>query len=470
MLGEVQQGVKYKPVQIEKTLLEDMQQNPLRNLLGAKITFNIDPQNLLQQQKDNIDHDIACVERWLSGIPHCSPKQQGKLCAGLGERINGSPYQPEILALLNQHATNNPQIAATRDAYAGKHSEHITGEFCQKLSAVLTEPTQETQVTPMQAKLAFIEQFNGAQSLENKSATQIRNEQAAIESLLKKDDLTPSNRVFLQQLSLAYEIKLNENNPKKMVELASQFAEQEVPFLRQMVQVAQNISQTNTMSEAQKQRILDAQDITDISARICDAMFPRTMEAVKMPKFKTKGDAYLKIYGNHVTQGVMRFNSLMQEMVKKTLASDPETVKRVGDELKGYINLFSSNTALYTARVEEASTKELQSFNTTGLINANDGSFAEFDKQHSLDILKGFSTKTLQSLVERGQELSKQPKANTTEFRKSFEVVLRYAPLPEDQRERQQMFGILTQGIQCFPQKMQKELGSILQSRITPSA
>ncbi|MDR0755607.1 MAG: hypothetical protein LBE99_01680 [Puniceicoccales bacterium] len=299
------------------------------------------------------------VEVWFDIADKASPKTQQALYSQIGAILKEGDHVSRALELLNQKAGNNPQIAAIRNAYVDAQSDSITKDFSSNLTKVLNGS--------MEAKIKFIEQFEGNQSLGNKNTVQIRHEQVAIKALLEKDDLTPSNRVLLQQLSLAYEIKLNENNPTKMLELAVQFIEAERPLLDKVVS-----------DPSQTQIISAAAEMTQIAARICNATFPRTTEGVKVTQFKTKDEASLKIYGNHTTQVIMRFNTLMKEMQKG------ENVKQVANELQGYISQVSSNTKLYMARVEKASIEELRSFNTTGLVTAQSLDFDEFDRRHGL--------------------------------------------------------------------------------------
>jgi hypothetical protein len=439
---EGQSGIgKYLPKNRHRAAMSAAHQE-----LGQQIQnhqFSQDPQ-----------YNRKMVSLWLATASDLPPNAQKAIFALIASKLTDCPYQPEVLTLLNKQAKDNPQVAAIRNTYVDSKQDSITEDFSSTLNTVLKGSMKE--------KTNFIAQFEeGNQSFENKNTTQIRNEQAAIKALLANNDLTPSNRVFLQQLSLAYEIKLNENNPRQMIALASQFVEQEKPLLQQ---VAQNISQTEGISDAQKQEISDACDMAEIASKICNATFPRTKEAVDIPKFKTKEEAYLKIYGNHVTQGVMRLNSLMQEMKKQAFEPELKVVNRgqpnaklmvglVANELQGYISLFSSNTALYTARVEEASTKELQSFNTTGLISPKDSGFIEFDKKHSLTSLTASPSENLKSLQTITDQLSQaQSKSQKAQLQNQFAAIIKHTPIPNTSPENQQIFLALLKGIyQCPP-------------------
>ncbi|MDR2769449.1 MAG: hypothetical protein LBB19_02735, partial [Puniceicoccales bacterium] len=184
----------------------------------------------LQTQRTN--RYIGTVKVWLEIANTTSSKtQQQAMYAQIQTTLNKGDYVPELLTLLNEQANakenkNNPLIAALRNAYVEAKSDQGLGGFHQGLTAALNGSTED--------KIAFIKQFEGNLSLNNQPLQIRQEEQAAIKALLAKDNLTPPNRVFLQQMDLAYEMKLNENNPKKMLELASRFMELERPLLQQV--------------------------------------------------------------------------------------------------------------------------------------------------------------------------------------------------------------------------------------------
>ncbi|MDR2769518.1 MAG: hypothetical protein LBB19_03100, partial [Puniceicoccales bacterium] len=212
---EGQSGIgKYLPGSKSKTAMR-----AARQALGQQIQnhpFSQDPQINKQM-----------VGLWLATASGLSPKDQKVIYNQIQQKLLGSEYRSEILQMLNEQAKNNPLIEGIRDAYNIKaESDRILGGFRSNLTAALNGSTED--------KIAFIKQFEGNLNLNNQPLQIIQEEQAAIKALLAKDNLTPSNRVFLQQMDLAYEMKLNENNPKKMLELASRFMELERPLLQQV--------------------------------------------------------------------------------------------------------------------------------------------------------------------------------------------------------------------------------------------
>ncbi|MDR2396360.1 MAG: hypothetical protein LBD69_00655, partial [Puniceicoccales bacterium] len=286
----------------------------------------------------------SIINLWLAAASDLSLQDQKVIYNQIQQKLLSSEYRQEILQTLNAQR-DNPQIAALRDAYNIKaESERIVEDFRSDLTAVLNGS--------MEDKTAFIKQFNkgGNLNLNNQPTQIIQKEQAAIKELLGKDNLTPSNRVFLQQMDLAYEAKLSENDPKKLLDAEKQFLSNGIRYLTDRLNPPIDSQQT-------KQLLATA----GIFSQMVNTMFP--MPAPKWP-CASKDEALKTVQFSCIAQFVPRLSLLVREIDKGVEKSNQAHLQHALDEYRSVTEHMMPMLELAQTRIENMPLKVLNRVNS----------------------------------------------------------------------------------------------------------